>query len=161
MKIQIIQSIAGHEQPIYDLADFSFAPGSIVEVHDALAEAWIASGIAIAGKKGDKVTMPVEAFTYRRKPVPVAPLASAASESIDYEKAALFLRSRGYFAETPEDARAFVDKLREEQRPGFLEELSKFQISAQPVEPATAEPEVPVAEPIEPAHAEPEAPVTE
>jgi len=65
MKIQIIQSIAGHADPRYDLADFSFAPGSVIEINDFLAEAWVASGVAIKAAKGDKVTMPAEVYTLR------------------------------------------------------------------------------------------------
>jgi hypothetical protein len=46
MKVLILMSIAGNEDPLYDLPHFSFSPGDIVELDDDLASAWIDSGIA-------------------------------------------------------------------------------------------------------------------
>lgn len=46
--IRLLVSIAGHAEPLHELADFSFAPGDIAEVSADLAKAWIASGIAEA-----------------------------------------------------------------------------------------------------------------
>lgn len=46
MKVRMLVSIAGHAEPIYELGDFSFAPGDEVELHPALAQAWIESGHA-------------------------------------------------------------------------------------------------------------------
>jgi hypothetical protein len=66
MKIRILQSIAGHAEPRYGLADFSFPPGAVVDVQEDLAKAWIASKIALAADGRDKLTMPVE--VYRLEP---------------------------------------------------------------------------------------------
>jgi hypothetical protein len=55
MKVTILQSIAGNAEPLYDLPEFSFRPGETVELNDALAKAWIASGIAAKAKKGAAV----------------------------------------------------------------------------------------------------------
>jgi hypothetical protein len=51
MKVTMQQSIAGHADPRYDLADFSFAPGEIVDMNDELAGYWIAAGIAAPYKE--------------------------------------------------------------------------------------------------------------
>ncbi len=58
MKIKMLQSIAGGPEPRYRLADFAFAPGTVIEVDDELARAWIGADIALAGKKSDELTMP-------------------------------------------------------------------------------------------------------
>ena len=68
MKIKMLQSIAGHADPHHGLANFSFPPGCVVDVAEPLAKAWIASDIAIAAEKGDKLTMPAEVYTLRQKP---------------------------------------------------------------------------------------------
>jgi hypothetical protein len=80
MKIKILQSIAGHTEPRYRLADFSFSPGAVVEVPDALAKAWIASKVAIAADRAEKLTMPVEVYT-----LPAQPDLPAKAESKDDE----------------------------------------------------------------------------
>jgi hypothetical protein len=72
MKIKIVQSIAGHTEPRYGLADFSFPPGAVVEVQPELGRAWIAADIAIAADRSDKLTMPVEVYTLKAKPAPTA-----------------------------------------------------------------------------------------
>lgn len=46
MKIKIKQSIAGNADESYGLESFSFAPGQVVEIHDELAAAWLASEVA-------------------------------------------------------------------------------------------------------------------
>lgn len=46
MKVRILTSICGHAEPMYDLPDFCFAVGDVVDLHDGLASAWIKSGIA-------------------------------------------------------------------------------------------------------------------
>ena len=51
MKVTIVQSIAGHADPRYELEDFSFRPGETVDLNDELAEAWLASGIAAEYKE--------------------------------------------------------------------------------------------------------------
>lgn len=63
MKIKMLQSIAGHAEPRYRLADFGFAPGAVLEIHDELAKAWIAGKIALAAERSAKLTMPVEVYT--------------------------------------------------------------------------------------------------
>lgn len=46
-KIKMLTSIAGNADPRYDLThDFSFEVGKVYDVHAALAQAWIAGGIA-------------------------------------------------------------------------------------------------------------------
>jgi hypothetical protein len=45
-RVKIKQSIAGNREPMYDLLDFSFAPGQLVELDSRLAESWVSSGIA-------------------------------------------------------------------------------------------------------------------
>jgi hypothetical protein len=73
MKIKILQSIAGHSEPRYALADFSFPPGAVVDVQSELARAWIAGDIALAADKSDKLTMPVEVYTLKVKARPAEP----------------------------------------------------------------------------------------
>jgi hypothetical protein len=46
LRVVIQQPVAGLAEPRYGLDDFSFRPGEIVDLDNALAEAWIASGIA-------------------------------------------------------------------------------------------------------------------
>lgn len=46
MQIEILVSISGNADPRYGQPDFNYSPGQIVTVADALAEEWIASGIA-------------------------------------------------------------------------------------------------------------------
>jgi hypothetical protein len=48
MKVKIVQSIAGHADPRYELKDFGFRPGEVVDVDDELASAWLVQGIAEA-----------------------------------------------------------------------------------------------------------------
>jgi hypothetical protein len=48
IKVRIKRPIAGNAEPIYDLPDFGFAPGQVVELDQRLAESWIASGVAEA-----------------------------------------------------------------------------------------------------------------
>jgi len=64
MKILMLQSIAGHAVPRYGLADFGFAPGSVIEIDDELAQAWVDAGIAKAAKKGQELTVPVEVYSW-------------------------------------------------------------------------------------------------
>jgi hypothetical protein len=45
-KIRFLSSIAGNEDPRYDLRTFGFQTGDLAELHPDLAAAWIASGIA-------------------------------------------------------------------------------------------------------------------
>ncbi|HZQ96548.1 MAG TPA: hypothetical protein VFA67_16180 [Candidatus Sulfotelmatobacter sp.] len=47
-RVKIKQAIAGNREPMYDLLDFSFGPGQVVEIDERLAANWIASGIAEA-----------------------------------------------------------------------------------------------------------------
>lgn len=63
MKIRILQSIAGHASVEHRLADFSFAPGTVVDLGDALATAWVASRIALRASKSDALTVPIEVYT--------------------------------------------------------------------------------------------------
>lgn len=51
VKVQIVKSIAGLRDPTYDLPEFDYQPGQIVELHPKLAKAWIASGTAKAVEK--------------------------------------------------------------------------------------------------------------
>ena len=46
MQIKIVQSIAGHADPRYELEDFGYRPGEVVDVDDELAASWIDAGIA-------------------------------------------------------------------------------------------------------------------
>ena len=46
IRVVIQEPIAGLADPRYGLADFSFRPGQIADIDDALAEAWLASGVA-------------------------------------------------------------------------------------------------------------------
>ena len=68
MKIKMLQSIAGHTEPRYGLADFSFPPGAVIDVQTDLARAWIAADIALAADRNDKLTMPIEVYTLKSKP---------------------------------------------------------------------------------------------
>ncbi len=58
MKVRILISIAGNAEPMYDLPDFSFAPGETLDLHDTLAQHWINAGHAESvqelSKKGRK-----------------------------------------------------------------------------------------------------------
>jgi hypothetical protein len=49
--VQINVSIAGHAMPEHGMPDFSFAPGDRARISDALAAAWIASGVASPAPK--------------------------------------------------------------------------------------------------------------
>ena len=51
MKVTILQSIAGHADPRYDLSEHSFRPNEIADLHNDLARAWCASGVAEKLKK--------------------------------------------------------------------------------------------------------------
>ena len=51
MKVIILQSIAGNAEPRYDLPEFAFRPGEMVDLNDDLAKAWISSGVAEKPKK--------------------------------------------------------------------------------------------------------------
>ena len=69
MKIVILQSIAGHADPRYDLADFSFAPGESVDIHQDLAVAWVDSGIAVKAPSASlkrPVAQPILSAPYQR-----------------------------------------------------------------------------------------------
>lgn len=46
MKVRMLVSIAGLAEPLYDLPEFSFAPGDEVRLHPDLAKAWIDCGHA-------------------------------------------------------------------------------------------------------------------
>jgi hypothetical protein len=46
MKVRMCVSIAGHAEPLYELPEFSFAPGDEVDLHADLAKAWISCGHA-------------------------------------------------------------------------------------------------------------------
>jgi hypothetical protein len=49
MRVKMIEARAGHADETYNLPDnFSFRPGEIVDLDDALAAAWIESGEAEA-----------------------------------------------------------------------------------------------------------------
>lgn len=61
MRVQIIQSIAGHADPRYNLPDFGFRPGEVTEIHDTLAGHWIASGVAEAAPAAAKTPKPAKA----------------------------------------------------------------------------------------------------
>jgi hypothetical protein len=50
IKVRILQSIAGHAEPMYDLPDFGFAPGQVVLIDERLAGNWISSGVAEAAQ---------------------------------------------------------------------------------------------------------------
>lgn len=43
-KVKILIPVAGGAEPMYDLPDFGYAPGQIVELHPKLAQIWIATG---------------------------------------------------------------------------------------------------------------------
>lgn len=127
MKIQILQSIAGHAVPHYRLAEFGFPPGAVIEINDELAAAWVEAGIAKPAKKGQELTMPVEVYTLpepKPEPEPDTPV-------IDWLNAALFLQSRGYKAETPEEAQSFFENLQKKQRAGFLADLAAFELKSE------------------------------
>jgi hypothetical protein len=47
-KVKMLIAIAGHAEPKYDLADFAFDPGQVVDIDSKLALLWIASGTAEA-----------------------------------------------------------------------------------------------------------------
>jgi hypothetical protein len=70
MKIKMIQSIAGHADPRYEIADFAFRPGEEVDVFDSLAEAWIASGVAVAVVEAGGKIDPARKKPPARQPVP-------------------------------------------------------------------------------------------
>jgi hypothetical protein len=67
VKIKTLQSRAGHANPDYRLADFSFPPGVVIDIDSRLAEAWIASKTAIAAPD-EKLTMPIEVYTLPERP---------------------------------------------------------------------------------------------
>lgn len=46
MKVKMLAPIAGNANPDYNLPDFSFAAGEIVDVNASIANAWLASGLA-------------------------------------------------------------------------------------------------------------------
>jgi len=50
MKIRMLVSIAGNADERYDIGDFSFGAGQVVDVHKTLAAAWIDSGNAEKAK---------------------------------------------------------------------------------------------------------------
>lgn len=51
----MLVSIAGHADPQYGLADFSFGVGEVVELDKTLAAAWIDAGHAEKAKGSDPV----------------------------------------------------------------------------------------------------------
>lgn len=48
VKVEMLVSIAGLPEPRYELGDFSFAMGQVVDLNPDLARAWVAGGIAKA-----------------------------------------------------------------------------------------------------------------
>ncbi len=49
-KVKMLITVAGGADARYDLPDFGYAPGQIVELHPKLAELWIATGKAEAAQ---------------------------------------------------------------------------------------------------------------
>lgn len=47
MRILIQVSIAGNADPRYNLDEFGFQPGQVADIDPGLAQAWIASGVAL------------------------------------------------------------------------------------------------------------------
>jgi hypothetical protein len=58
MRVEILKSIAGRGEPNYNLSEFSFDVGEVVDLEDFLAAAWCDSGIAQKAKKGAKLGKP-------------------------------------------------------------------------------------------------------
>lgn len=49
-KIKMLIGIAGGAAPVYDLPDFAFAPGQVIEINATLAQIWIETGKAELAK---------------------------------------------------------------------------------------------------------------
>lgn len=61
MRVLIQVSIAGNADPRYNLEEFSFQPGQIADVDPDLAQAWIASGVALpAAAKAESEPAPAK-----------------------------------------------------------------------------------------------------
>jgi hypothetical protein len=58
MRIKIREAIAGHADERYNLDAHSYRPGEIIELDDALAQAWLDSGIAVLPEQEPPVEEP-------------------------------------------------------------------------------------------------------
>lgn len=79
-KVKMLVSIAGHAEPRYDHADFSLAPGDVVELHPDLADAWVKGGHAEAAKKNADVTVTLSPAPVVEEEEP-APVSQEAGDS--------------------------------------------------------------------------------